>query len=99
MTPRAPVRTCVGCREEGTKDALLRLVRAADGTVQRDASGRAPGRGAYLHLSEACIEQARRRKALERALKGRVPDSVWVELVPRPTGGGSGGGPLKQPPP
>ncbi|MBJ7601031.1 MAG: DUF448 domain-containing protein [Candidatus Nephthysia bennettiae] len=88
MTPRAPARTCVGCREEAAKDSLLRLVRAADGTVQRDPAGRAPGRGAYLHLSEACVERARRRKALERALKGRAPDSLWVELIAPPIGGG-----------
>src|SRR5205823_5600308 len=97
MTPRAPVRTCVGCREEGTKSSLVRLVRAPDGTVQLDPSGRAPGRGSYLHPSERCIEQARRRKALERALRARVPDRLWVEVVPPPTGGGLGGGPLNNP--
>jgi uncharacterized protein len=99
MTPRAPVRTCVGCREEGTKSSLVRLVRSADGDVQPDPAGRAPGRGAYLHPNEGCIERARRRKALERALKGRVPDRLWTDIraehsVPPPTGGG---GSFKQP--
>jgi predicted RNA-binding protein YlxR (DUF448 family) len=100
MTARAPVRTCVGCREEGTKSSLVRLVRAADGTVHLDPPGLASGRGAYLHLNERCIEQARRRKALERALKARVPESLWAELVPSPAGGpaggGLGGGPSRQ---
>jgi predicted RNA-binding protein YlxR (DUF448 family) len=99
------VRTCVGCREEGTKSSLVRLVRGADGTVHLDPPGRAPGRGAYLHLTERCIDQARRRKALERALKARVPDTLWKDLVPPPTdlvpppaGGGLGGGSFKKSP-
>jgi predicted RNA-binding protein YlxR (DUF448 family) len=89
MTPRAPVRTCVGCREEGAKSTLVRLVRATDGTVQPDPAGRASGRGAYLHSTQGCIEQARRRRALERALKARVPDTLWAHLVPPPSGEGS----------
>jgi predicted RNA-binding protein YlxR (DUF448 family) len=75
------VRTCVGCREEGTKTSLVRLVRGADGTVHLDPPGRAPGRGAYLHLTERCIDQARRRKALERALKAKVPDTLQPTQV------------------
>jgi predicted RNA-binding protein YlxR (DUF448 family) len=80
MTGRVPVRTCVGCRQEGSKSSLRRLVRSPEGTVEVDAAGRAPGRGAYLHLTAACLEQARRRRALERALNARVPESVWIEL-------------------
>jgi predicted RNA-binding protein YlxR (DUF448 family) len=80
MTPRAPVRTCVGCREEGSKSTLRRLVRAPDGTVAVDPAGRAAGRGAYLHSRLACLELAKRRRALERALNGRVPDDVWARL-------------------
>lgn len=80
MTPRAPIRTCVGCRREGAKTSLVRLIRAADGTVRLDPAGQAPGRGAYLHPNEPCIEQARRRKALERALKGKIPDKLWTDI-------------------
>ncbi len=104
MTPRAPIRTCVGCRQEGAKDSLARLVRGPDGTIHLDPAGRAPGRGAYLHLNEACFAQARRRKTLERALKGHVPDTLWnaipvAEPLHPPAGGGLGGGPPKPSPP
>jgi uncharacterized protein len=83
MPPRRhePVRTCVGCREEAGKRGLIRLVRDPDGAVRRDATGRAPGRGAYLHPDPACFETARRRRALQRALKAEVPDSLWEELT------------------
>ncbi|HVH63015.1 MAG TPA: YlxR family protein, partial [Candidatus Dormibacteraeota bacterium] len=46
-----PVRTCVACRQEAGKGQLVRFVRSPQGAVALDASGRAPGRGAYLHAS------------------------------------------------
>jgi predicted RNA-binding protein YlxR (DUF448 family) len=56
-----PVRTCVACREEGLKADLVRLVRSPDGLLVVDPTGRAPGRGAYLHRDAACAELARKR--------------------------------------
>ena len=79
--PREPVRTCVACREEAGKGALVRVVRRPDGTAVVDRSGNAPGRGAYLHSVAACLETARKRKALERSLKATVGPDVWAELV------------------
>ncbi|HKA48938.1 MAG TPA: YlxR family protein, partial [Candidatus Dormibacteraeota bacterium] len=38
---REPVRTCVGCRQEAGKRALIRLVRGPDGIVRPDPTGRA----------------------------------------------------------
>ena len=71
MAPRArrePVRTCVGCRATGGKRGLIRLVVAPDG-IRVDRDGRAPGRGAYLHVEPACWDAALRRGALARALR------------------------------
>ncbi|MBO4352090.1 MAG: YlxR family protein [Eggerthellaceae bacterium] len=62
------VRTCVGCGEQSQKTTLMRIVRASDGSVGFDATGRAPGRGAYV-CSSACLEQALRTRKLQRALK------------------------------
>lgn len=76
-----PVRTCVGCREEAGKRALIRLVRGPDGAIRPDPTGRAHGRGAYLHADAACVAAARSRRALERSLKGDVPDGLWAELT------------------
>ena len=78
---REPVRTCVACREEAGKGALLRVVRRADGTAAVDMTGRAPGRGAYVHSSRACVEMARKRKALERSLKAPVGPEIWAQLA------------------
>ncbi len=76
-----PVRTCVGCREEAGKRGLIRLVRGPDGVARRDPTGRAHGRGAYLHPDAACFETARRRRSLERALRAEVPAALWEELA------------------
>jgi hypothetical protein len=78
---REPVRTCVACREEAGKGALVRVVRRPDGTAAVDRSGRAPGRGAYVHSNGACVEMARKRRALERSLKAPVGPEIWVQLA------------------
>ena len=56
MRPR-PQRTCVACREEGDQSSFVRVVRTAEGAVQVDERGKAPGRGAYLHPSAACWQR------------------------------------------
>ena len=78
-----PVRTCVACRQEAGKRELIRVVRRPEGGVAIDPKGRAPGRGAYLHDTAECIDLARKRRALDRALGTAVEPEVWSELTPR----------------
>ncbi len=79
-TRREPVRTCVACRQEAGKGSLVRFIRKADGGAAIDLTGRAQGRGAYLHRDPSCIEIARKKKALDRALKATVSAEMWAEL-------------------
>ena len=70
----APVRMCVGCRSTDSWSVLLRVVAVrGSGTAQvrvvPDQRHRLPGRGAWLHPSSTCFEQAVRRKAFVRALR------------------------------
>jgi uncharacterized protein len=51
---------------------LLRVV-AADEKIVADPAARRPGRGAYLHPSLDCLERARRRRAIPRALRAAGP--------------------------
>ena len=60
---------------------MVRLVRQPDGTAAVDRSGHATGRGAYLHQDAACLAIARKRKAVERALKSVVAPEIWAELT------------------
>ena len=75
-----PVRTCVACRQEAGKGELIRVVRRNDGSAAIDPTGRATGRGAYLHRDPACFELARRRRNLERSLGAAVPGELWAQI-------------------
>lgn len=66
-------------RRPGGKADLLRIVRGTDGSVNFDAKGRAPGRGAYV-CSEECLRKARDTKRLERALKTKMSDSDYERV-------------------
>ena len=71
-----PVRTCIGCRRRAAKRELLRLVAGTDAEgrvgswfVAVDPAGTAPGRGAHLHPTDACLALAERKRAFTRALR------------------------------
>ena len=63
-------RTCVGCRRVAASRELVRLT-LRDGDVV-PGERRPVGRGAWLCPEPACLEQAIRRRALDRALRARV---------------------------
>jgi uncharacterized protein len=65
---RVPQRTCVGCGSVTAKRQLIRIVRGLDGEVRPDLTGKAPGRGAYLHADRSCWETGLKKKKLERSL-------------------------------
>lgn len=81
MPTNKPVRTCVGCREEAGKRSLIRLVRRPEGGAKVDPTGHASGRGAYLHADPGCVELARKRRALGRALSTTIQADLWSELA------------------
>jgi len=68
-----PVRTCIGCRKRELAVELLRLVAVSIGNdhhaVTVDQAGNLPGRGAWLHPEERCLQAAVRRRAFARALR------------------------------
>jgi hypothetical protein len=57
---------------------LLRLVVSGEEIVP-DPQARLPGRGAYLHPSQICFEQAERRRVFPRAL--RVPGPLGTGML------------------
>lgn len=64
-----PVRTCAGCRQARPKREMVRVVRAEDGSVNVDSTGKRNGRGTYLCPQSECWERALRSGSLARALK------------------------------
>jgi len=77
---KTPLRMCVGCREMKPKQALIRVVRAPDGTVSLDPAGKKPGRGAYVCPDPACLNRAIKQRQLERQLDTALGDEVAESL-------------------
>lgn len=77
---KQPQRMCVACREMKDKRGLLRVVKSPDGVIAIDATGKAPGRGAYLCADAACLKRAKKAHNLEKALKTRIDDAVYAAL-------------------
>lgn|GEM_PF-743449 len=67
-----PERTCIACHEVKPKRELVRLVYISEGVVEVDASGRKPGRGAYLCQSPECWHKGVSKGKLEHALRGKI---------------------------
>ncbi|MFP3464751.1 YlxR family protein [Leifsonia sp. SIMBA_070] len=63
-----PVRTCVGCRSRAPRSSLLRIV-AQNSHLVVDPSATRPGRGAWLHPVDECLDLAVKRRAFGRALR------------------------------
>ena len=74
---KIPQRQCVGCREMKDKKSLLRVVRSPEGDVSLDFVGKKPGRGAYVCHDVACLQRARKSRALERAFEVDIPTEVF----------------------
>lgn len=80
---KPPERTCVGCRTVRPKMEMVRVVRRPDGTVDIDTGGKMPGRGAYVCPDAKCLDEAVKRKALDRALQVPVGPEVLERLRER----------------
>ena len=81
MTGRkTPMRKCLGCNEMKDKKELIRAVRNAEGEISLDATGKKPGRGAYVCRSAKCLEAAIKSKRLERAFKCKIPEELYGQL-------------------
>lgn len=71
-TPAGRERLCVVTRTTRPLSELIRFVAAPDGGVAPDLKRRLPGRGAWVTARRATLEEAVRRGALQRALRGRA---------------------------
>ena len=77
---KTPLRQCTGCREMTSKTEMIRVLRTPENEIVLDATGRKNGRGAYVCLSQECLEKAVKTRGLERSLKTAIPDEVYEDL-------------------
>jgi uncharacterized protein len=78
-TKHIPQRTCVGCHTVMAKRTLIRLVRRQDG-ILIDPTGKAAGRGAYLHNLRSCWEKGL-KGSLAHALKTEINSKDLQQLT------------------
>ena len=86
---KIPQRQCLGCREMKDKKDLIRVVRSPEGEISLDFKGKKPGRGAYVCPESACLQKARKSRALERAFETAIPAEVY-ETMETELGGANG---------
>ena len=77
MSTRPILRRCVSCRKLLDRQQFWRVIRDHKVGVVLDVG---VGRSAYLCNNKACIEDAHRRKRLQKALRCQVPVNV-VEVL------------------
>lgn len=80
-TKKIPQRKCIACQDRDAKKELIRIVKNKEGEIFIDKSGKANGRGAYICKSMDCLTKAIKTKALNRAFKLDVDDSVYQNLI------------------
>ncbi len=72
--PAVPERKCILTGRHDARDGLIRLALSPDGDIAPDVLARAPGRGAWIGVNRAELDQAvtkgKLKGALARAFKG-----------------------------
>ena len=81
MSCKPTLRRCVSCRKLFDRRQLLRIIRLAGGAGVVLDEGM--GRSAYVCATHVCLENARKRRKLRRALRVPVADSVYDALAKR----------------
>lgn len=78
---KIPLRKSVVSGELKPKKEMIRITRSKEGEVSIDPTGKMPGRGAYVSLEPAEVQQAWDKKILDRALETTLTDEFYQELL------------------
>lgn len=77
---KIPQRKCVVTNEMKPKKEMIRIVRNKENEVFIDSTGKKNGRGAYLTIDKAVIEEAKQQKVLERVFATDIDPIIYEEL-------------------
>ncbi|MCM0020853.1 MAG: DUF448 domain-containing protein, partial [Tagaea sp.] len=64
-----PVRRCVVSGRTGARESFLRFVAGPDGSVVPDIESKLPGRGLWLSVSRAALDEAIAKNAFAKAAR------------------------------
>lgn len=81
MKPKKiPLRMCLGCSEMKPKKELVRVVKATDGEISVDKTGKKNGRGAYICNNPDCLKKAQKTRRLEKAFSCQISADIYNAL-------------------
>ncbi len=80
---KIPMRKCILSNEMKPKNDMIRVVKNKEGEITADATGKAPGRGAYVSKDLEIIENAQKQGKLERYFDSNKEtlEPVYKEII------------------
>lgn len=78
---KVPMRKCVITNEQHPKMEMFRVVRTPENTVVVDLTGKVRGHGAYVCKKKSAIQNAMKKKTLDKHLEVAVPDTIYEEML------------------
>ena len=76
-----PLRMCCVCREKKSRSDLLRFTLSLNSVQFNEGKQKIFGRSAYICKCEHCINEAIKKRSLNRAFHRDVPQEVYNELT------------------
>lgn len=74
-----PLRMCAGCRKMLPKHTLIKIVKQ-DGVPVIDEKQKMFGRGIYLCKNTACLDMAKKKRAVERQFKVQTDADFYAGI-------------------
>lgn len=81
MKIHKPERTCIVCRNKGTKDNFFKVTKNKNGEVLLEKDKKLDGRGAYICKNAECVKLCEKKHALNRVFKQEVNPQIYQELT------------------
>ncbi len=78
---KIPMRKCVVTNVQHPKMEMFRIVRTPESEVAIDTTGKLRGHGVYVSKDRTNIENAKKRRVLDRFLQVKVPDEIYDQLL------------------
>ena len=78
---KIPQRKCIVCGENKDKNDLIRIVKNKEEGIILDPTGKKNGRGAYICKNETCINEAKKKRKLEKVFKTEISDDLYEEII------------------
>lgn len=76
---KVPMRMCVVTHEKYPKKELLRVVNF-NGEISVDETGKKNGKGCYLKKDINVVEEAKKKKILNKVFSCEVDESIYDEI-------------------